>query len=157
PGVVAGDAGRAADDQLRLARPLVAEERAGVAGAERLALDLPDRLAVAGAQGKQLGLAVLVVVEVHEGVVDHRRGAGAVLALEAAPLALPPQSALEVVGGQGLVPAVPEGGVDALAVGRRCGRSEAVLDVGLDEAARGGLRPEDLAAAGIDAQQRALL
>src|SRR5262249_52796280 len=155
-GVVAGNAGGAGDDQLGYAFPLRKQKRRRVAGAEPFALDLPGRFARLAVQRQQFRLAVLVVGDDDLVLENHRGGAGPVLAGKAAEVAVPDQLALEVVGVQGDVLAVPEQGVNAFAVGRRGGAGERVFLVHLGSRAGDRLRPDDLAVGGVEAQEQAL-
>src|SRR5439155_12313412 len=103
------------------------QQRRRVAGTEALALRPPERLARPAVEREQRGRAVLVVVHVDPAVVLHRRGPDPVLRLERPEVLLPLQVALEVEGGQSRGGAVPEQGVDALAVGGRGGGGERVV------------------------------
>src|SRR5262249_53448008 len=127
------------------------QEWRGVAGTKRPALGLPGLLAALGVEPDQLGLAVLVVVDDHAVLVNHRRSAGAVLAFERAEIAVPQPGALEIVGRHADRLAVPEIAVDALAIGRRRRGAERVLGVRLGFAAGLALVPEDLAVLGAEA------
>ena len=112
-----------------------------------VALDAPDRVAGAGVEREEERAGGVVVDDVEPPVVEGRRGGGAeaLPAVEDADLAGPDHVPVEVEGGDEADR--PEVDVEALAVGDRGFRREAVLDVTLDGGHRRGelARPADLA------------
>ena len=115
---------------------------------------MPERATGLGVEGQEGGGAVLVVIDVNDVAVDDRRGPGPVLRLERPDRLLPDGVAVEVVGRQRQVLAVPEQGVDPAAVGGGGGRGERVVLVQpLERAARLRPRPGGLAGGGVEAEQ----
>src|SRR5262249_43813279 len=135
----------------------IQNERRRVAGAERLALDAPGRLAGPGEERLEVRRAVLVVVDDDQAVINDGRKTGAVLTGEFAQVALPGELAIEVVGIQPDAPAVPEDAVDALAVAARGAGGHAASGVRLADDSGHLLRPQLLALVGVDANDHALL
>src|SRR5579883_3433007 len=82
---------------------------------------------------------------------------GTVLADEFAEVPGPFEIALEVVGVQSEVLAVPEERVDLLAVGHGSAGGEAAFGVRFPLAARGRLRPQHLPMGGVQAEEHSLL
>ena len=78
------------------------------------------------------------------------------LALEAAQVLLPLRIAVEVESVKEDVVTVPEGGIDTLAVGGRCGGGKAALEVDRGLFAGEGLLPQNLALVGADADHVSL-
>jgi len=103
------------------------------------------------------GRAVLVVVDDDLAIDDDGRKAGPMLAGERAQVALPGELAIDRVGVQRDVLAVPEDAIDVLAVGARRRRGQAALGVGPADLARHALCPEFLAGRGIKADQQPLV
>ena len=104
----------------------------------------------------QSGLAVLVVVDDYLAVVDVRREAWSVLALELTKVFLPHELAGEVVGEQPNTFAIPEDAVDLLAVRAGSPRRQAALGMRAAIATGSCFRPELFARDSINANEESL-
>src|SRR5260370_29690372 len=112
---------------------------------ERPPRSLPNRLPRSRIEHHQFGCAILIMRQEQLVSENHRRRADAVLADEFPELLLPQGVALEVIGMNPNLFAIPEHRKDTLSVRRRRGSSQGVKLMGMSRRPRDRQRPPRLA------------